>query len=159
MSSIKRPLIFLGVGGVNTLLDFICYSLLVHLIGYDSSSILLVGIISGTIALIIAYTTHRLITWRDRKTTKSSIIKFFIATGFGLWVIRPLLLFLFIKFNSLYIAALDTIERFTDIALSYNFVASTGAFLMMTVILMIYNYLTYNNFVFPKKTSTDLEIH
>ncbi len=145
-------MIFLGIGVLNTLLDFAFYTLLTHLFFSDKSTIWIAGIISGTVALFVAFATHSMITWRHRKTGVSTMVRFFIATGFGMWIIRPILLSLFIRLDVVYEWAYSLIQR-PHIPWSYTFVANTGAFGLMAVIILMYNFITYDRFVFVSKQS------
>lgn len=113
----------------------------------------LAGFISGTVALLCAFLTHRFITWRDRSVSRVTILKFFTFTGLGMWILRPVLLSVFIHFNSLY-RAVHTITSNLHLPFSYDFVAKTGAFGFMVVLILIYNFLTYDRFVFHAKTNT-----
>lgn len=148
----SRPFIFLAVGALNTLLDFLFYTFLVFTFFPESRDIWIVGVISGVAALILAYTTHQLITWRDHPASKLTIVKFVIVTGIGLWIIRPILLLWFIGFSGLYSSLCTLVEPF---GLSYDFTTSTGAFILMVIVVMIYNFLAYDKFVFTEKTHTE----
>lgn len=149
---IKRSHIFLFVGVFNTLADFICYTLLTLFVFKNPSQIAVAGVVSGTIALIIAFLTHSLITWRDRETTAITVIKFFIVTGFGMWVIRPLLLGLFVHFSFLY-NFVHTLTTNLHLPFSLTFITNTGAFGFMTIVLLVYNYFTYDRFTFSNRES------
>lgn len=144
----KRPLIFLGVGILNTLLDFSFYTLLSLTVFQDN--IVLAGVVSGTFALIYAFLTHGLITWRGRDLKPMTILRFFLFTGFGMWVLRPALLALFIMAQPIYRFA-TTISEALGLPFNYDFVASTGAFGFMIIIVLIYNFLTYDRFVFKDR--------
>lgn len=144
----KRPVVFLAVGVVNTLLDFGFYTLLSQTILKDSISI--AGLVSGTISLFIAFLTHSLITWKGTEVSPATLGRFFIFTGFGMWIIRPILLSIFILFNPLY-AWMHSVSTTLGLPLSYDFIAKTGAYGFMIIIVLIYNYLTYDRFVFHKK--------
>lgn len=146
----KRPLVFLGVGVVNTLLDFGFYSFLTLTIFSSDKQIALAGIVSGTFALLSAFATHSLITWRGAHIRLQTIVKFIAFTGFGMWVIRPALLALFIKLGGLYSWA-HSLSQALHLPFSQEFIANTGAFGFMVVIVLIYNYLVYDRFVFSKK--------
>jgi putative flippase GtrA len=148
----KRPLIFLGVGIVNTLLDFGFYSLLTLTVFSSDKQIALAGVVSGTFALLCAFLTHSLITWRGAHIGLPTIMKFIAFTGFGMWVIRPVLLALFIKLGGLYAWAHD-LSQTLHLPFSQEFIANTGAFGFMVVIVLVYNYLVYDRFVFNKKAS------
>lgn len=152
----KRPIIFVGVGGVNTLMDFAFYTLLTMTLFKDGHNIALAGFISGTVALFFAFMTHSLITWRGSHISHRTFLKFFLFTGFGMWVIRPLLLTIFIHFTGLYQFVYNLLHDL-HIPLSYNFVANTGAFCFMVLIVLLYNYLVYDRYVFTSKQSDRTE--
>lgn len=155
----KRPLVFLGVGVINTLLDFGFYTFLTSTVFKDGSSIALAGLLSGSFALVCAFITHGLITWRGTKISYKTLLKFIAFTGFGMWVIRPVLLSLFIHLEGLYNWAQQLISN-VGIDFSYNFVANTGAFAFMLVFVLTYNYFVYSRYVFTEKvTHTEPKNH
>lgn len=138
------------MGVVNTLIDFTFYTLLTSVVFKDGNRIALAGFISGNIALLCAFVTHSLITWRGSHITHKTLVKFIAFTGFGMWVIRPVLLSLFIKLDGLY----DWIQKLIGhigIPFTHNFIANTGAFGLMLVIVLSYNYFVYERFVFTGK--------
>lgn len=143
----KRPYIFLMVGAINSLLDFCFYTFLTQVVFKNQELIGVVGVVSGTFALICALTSHSLITWRDAGITRTTIIKFISITGFGMWVIRPLLLGVFINFAGLY-EWVYGLSQAIHMPFSQSFITNTGAFGLMIVVLLIYNYLTYDRLVF-----------
>jgi putative flippase GtrA len=143
----KRPVIFLGVGIFNTLMDFAFYTFLSQTVLKSSNQIALVGLISGTFALLCAFGTHSYITWRDTKVSHKTLMRFLGFTGFGMWVIRPLLLALFIKLSFLYNWT-HGLSQAASLPFTYNFIAHTGAFGFMVVIVLTYNYYVYSKFVF-----------
>lgn len=145
----KRPFVFLAVGVLNTLLDFSFYTLLTQTIFKEPSQIGLAGIISGTFSLFCAFLTHSFITWRGTNISHRTVLKFVIATGFGMWVIRPLLLKLFISFTGIY-SWVHQLSQNIGLNFSQQFIASTGAFGFMIIIVLAYNYIVYDRFVFKK---------
>ncbi len=142
----RRPIIFLGVGALNTLLDFLFYTFLTQTF-FKDDNIALAGIISGTFALACAFITHSLITWRGTNVGHKTVLKFVAFTGFGMWVLRPLLLSLFAQLDGLYQWAYS-ISDSIGLPLSESFVANTGAFGLMIIFLLIYNFFVYDRFVF-----------
>lgn len=155
----KRPVVFLGVGIFNTLLDFGFYTLLTLTILGGNDHIAVAGLISGTFALICAFLTHSFITWRGSHISHKTVLKFIVFTGFGMWVVRPLLLSVFIRLDGLYAWAYD-ISQSIKLPFSHEFIANTGAFGFMILIVLAYNYFTYDRFVFAKSTSrTEPENH
>ena len=153
----KRPLVFLGVGVFNTTLDFGFYTFLTSAVFKNGTDIALAGFISGSFALLCAFLTHGLITWRGSHLDHKTLLRFFLFTGFGMWVIRPVLLSIFINFDGLY-RGIQSLLHHLNINISYNFVANTGAFALMLVVVLTYNYLVYERYVFKTK-STDQENH
>lgn len=147
MTLFRRIVIFLLVGGMNSLLDFIFYTVVTTWILPGGGQIILAGLVSGTVALVIAYLSHRYITWREKHVPRSAVIRFFVATGFGMWVIRPFLLWLFSKPTSVS-TAIVTLGNGIGVHLSLAFVRNTVAFLAMTVIVVVYNFVMYQRFVF-----------
>lgn len=147
----KRPLVFLAVGVINTLLDFLFYTLLTQTV--FSSNIALAGFVSGTVALVIAFLNHAFITWRGASIDRQTPVRFFIVTGFGMWVLRPALLWLFTQPQQIY-EWLYSISSSMGLPFSLDFITKTGAFGCMVIIVLIYNYFTYDRFVFRTKTDT-----
>ena len=143
----KRPVIFLAVGIFNTLVDFLFYTFLTQIVLTKPSQIGLAGVISGTFALLCAFATHNYITWRERPADRQTVIRFFAFTGFGMWVLRPILLSIFIKLDGLYSWA-QTIAEKLHLPLSDDFIVNTGAFCIMVFIVLIYNFLAYDRLVF-----------
>jgi len=143
----KRPLVFLGVGVFNTVLDFSFYTFLTSTTFKNGHHIAIAGFISGSFALVCAFLTHGFITWRGTNITHRTIAKFVAFTGLGMWVIRPVLLSLFIKLHGLYHWTQQLVHHI-GINFSYNFVANTGAFAFTLVIVLSYNYYIYSRFVF-----------
>ena len=154
----KRPFVFLGVGLFNTVLDFAFYTFLTSTVFKNGENIALAGFLSGTFALLIAFATHGLITWRGANLTRRVLAKFALFTGFGMWVIRPLLLSFFIHFSSFY-SWLQSLLDSLGIDVSYNFVANTCAFGFMLIFVLSYNYYVYSHYVFNDTTHTDPGSH
>jgi|GEM_PF-632987 len=145
----KKPLIFLGIGIGNALFDFCFYTLLTQTVFKSHDQIALAGIVSGTAALLFAFTTHSLVTWRGSNINHATLLRFVFFTGFGMWAIRPLLLASFIKLSGLYLWAYGASQNL-HLPFTQDFIASTGAFGFMIAVLLIYNFLVYDRFVFNK---------
>lgn len=155
MSESRRPLVFLAVGIGNTLFDFGIYSVLALTV--FQNSIAAAGLVSGTLSLVVAFIAHKLITWRGRQLDKSTPLKFLVFTGFGMWVLRPILLALFVMLPWIYGFA-HGISTALRLPFSYDFVVSTGAFGFMIIIVLMYNYFVYDRYVFTQKSRhTELE--
>lgn len=143
----KRPLVFLGVGILNTLADFAFFTFLSQVVFRGTDQIALVGLISGTFALLCAFASHSYITWRGTEVSHKTLVRFLSFTGFGMWVIRPLLLALFIKLTFLY-RWVHGVSEALSLPFSYSFIANTGAFGFMVILVLLYNYYVYSRFVF-----------
>jgi len=151
----KKKLVFLAVGGFNTLADFICYSILMYLTPDSVIKLTLVGIISGILALCIAFFTHSRITWSERARSHGVLVRFFVTTGLGIWFLRPLLLNVFIGWVGIAAFVYSILHPYFSF-LSFQFVLNTVAFLLMTVVMLVYNFFVYDKFVFNKKeTNTE----
>ena len=141
----RRPIIFIAVGIFNTLADFLVFTLITQTI--LKQNIALAGFLSGTIALLMAYVTHSKVTWRERSMSRISIIKFFAVTGFGMWAIRPILLLIFSRMVMVFDFSHKILSSF-GLPLSYSFIANSISFCLMVFVVLIYNYLSYDRFVF-----------
>ena len=64
-----------------------------------------------------------------------------------MWVIRPILLAAFIHLTPIYDLAFSVSSALT-LPFNYEFIANTGAFGFMAALILIYNYLVYDRFVF-----------
>ena len=154
----KRSHLFLLVGIFNTAPDFAVFTLLTLFVFRDPSQIAIAGVVSGTIALCIAFLTHNFITWRERETTRYTALKFFLVTGFGMWVLRPILLSAFIQLSVLYESVHAAIAAL-GIGFSLSFITNTGAFAFMTAVILVYNFFTYDRFTFSKNSRTENRNH
>jgi putative flippase GtrA len=146
ISANKRPLLFLRVGILNTFLDFGFYTFLT-LVVFSREQVALAGLTSGTFALLCAFLTHGLITWRGSHLGHKTLLRFFLFTGFGMWIIRPLLLSLFIQLDILYEWVYEVMKLVGPV-FSVEFITNTGAFGLMLLIVLAYNYFVYERFVF-----------
>jgi len=147
----RRPFTFLGVGIFNTVIDYLFYTFLTQTLLTDPKQIGLAGILSGTFALLCAFTTHALITWRGSRISNKTLAKFFILTGFGMWVMRRLLLSAFISLSALY-AWCQQIFQKIGLHFDESFIANTGAFGLMVLVVLVYNYFVYDRFVFKERS-------
>lgn len=145
----NRPLLYLLVGLTNTVLDFMLYTLLTQTIFNDPSDIAFAGILSGTVALIVAFVTHSQVTWRGAHMSLSTILRFIVFTGIGMWVIRPILLSIFINLDIIF-EPIFSMSQVAHLPFNKIFITNTGAFCCMLLIVLIYNYFVYDRFVFQK---------
>ena len=148
---------FVGVGVACTIIDYALYSLLVMLFfNGDTSQAWLATIISGVVATFAAYELHSHITWKESDPGKFGIVKFFAWNALLVVAIRPALTFIFGLLTGFYQFAF-MVSNGINLPFSYEFVESTGIFVLMTTVTMILNFLFYNRIVFGKKKAGELD--
>ena len=143
---------YLFVGIAITAFNYALYSILANLIINNNNLIWLSTLISTAITTIVAYIAHSKITWKERNVTKHSIIRFFIWNALLAFAIGPWLTQLFSLLTPLYEFAFHICEAI-HLPFSYEFVLTTGAFILTAIITMILNFLFYDRFVFGKSNN------
>ena len=151
-----RIMKYVGVGMTATVVDYAVYSLLIMvLFGGNADFAGVAAIISGIAATLVAYILHSKITWKTRDPGKYGIIKFFAWNALVVIVARPILTTIFGLFGGLYEFAFMITDGI-NLPFSFDFVQSTGIYILMTAVTMILNYLFYDKIVFGT-TKTDEE--
>lgn len=152
---LNRILKFVGVGVACTIIDYALYSLFaVVIFGGNQNLYWLATIISGTVATFAAYELHSHITWKERDPGKYGIVKFFAWNIFLVIAIRPVLTILFGFLTGLYQFAFMIFDG-VGLPFSYDFVESTGVFVLMIAVTMILNFLFYNRIIFGTAKSDE----
>lgn len=141
----KRAGTFAWVGIILTAIDYAICEALVLLFFKNASDTSVASLISGAVATVVAFFMHSRITWKDRKITTSNIIKFFVWNVVVFLMLRPLLM-MGINYMVEFVRS-----SFGWDGVAYNFIASTGAFALSTLVTMVMNYLFYDKFVFNKE--------
>lgn len=141
---------YLIVGVAVTLFNYALFAILSNLIIKNNDLIWLSNFIATAITTIVAYFAHSKITWKERKVTKHSIIRFFIWNAMLTVAIAPGFTQLFSLLTPLYEFAYN-ITSAIHLPFSYEFVLTTGAFVLNSIVIMILNFLFYDKFVFGKK--------
>lgn len=138
-------------GVTNTLITYGVYEILALTI-FKDRLLPFATLVSGVVGIITGYLLHSNFTWKERKAGKTEIGKFFVWNIVLGLAIKPLLTAFFDLriFDPLYKLAFN-ICQFIHIPFTYEFVESTGIFVLMTAITMVLNYLVYDRFVFGKK--------
>ena len=142
--------LFVGIG--ITIFNFAFYSILANLIIRNNDLLWLSTFISTAVTTIVAYLAHSRITWKDRHITKHSIIRFLIWNALLAVAIGPWITQLFSLFTPLYEFAFS-ITSALHLPFTYEFVLTTGAFVLTAIVTMILNFLFYDRFVFGKPKS------
>lgn len=146
----NRILKFAGVGIATTIFDYVVYSLTVMLLfGGNVEKVGIAAVISGIAATFVAYFLHSRITWKERNPGKYGIIKFFLWNALVVIAIRPVLTWLFGLLDGLY-QFMFMISSGINMPFSYEFVNSTGIYVLMTVVTMVLNFMFYEKIVFGK---------
>lgn len=147
----QHALRFIIVGIVITVFNYVLFAFLSNLIITDNSLLWLSNLIATTATVIIAYIAHAKITWKERNVTKAAIIRFFIWNALIAFLISPALTQFFSIFTPLYEFGFHICEAI-HLPFTYEFVLTTGAFALTSLVIMILNFLFYDRFVFQKKS-------
>ncbi len=143
---------YLFVGIFLTVFNYALYAIISNLIIRNNDLLWLSTLISTFVTTIVAYLMHSKITWKERHVTKSSIYKFFIWNLLLTFPISPGLTQFFSLFTPIYELAFNICQNL-HLDFSYDFIQSTGAFILTTIVTMIMNFLLYDKFVFGKTKS------
>jgi putative flippase GtrA len=146
----KHALRYLIVGICVTGFNYALFAVLSNLIIKNNDLIWLSSFIATAITTIVAYLAHSKITWKERTVTKHSIIRFFIWNAILTVAIAPGFTQLFSLFTPLYELA-HNITSAIHLPFTYEFVLTTGAFVLTSIVIMILNFLFYDRFVFGKQ--------
>ena len=117
------------------------------------------SLIATAVTTVVAYFAHSKITWKERSITKTAIYKFFIWNALLTFAISPALTQLFSLITPLYEFTFN-ITSALHLPFTYEFVLTTGTFVLTTAVIMILNFLFYDRFVFgnkPTPTTTHID--
>ncbi len=146
---------FIGVGLTVTLIDYLVYSFTMMVIFQGNTDLVwLDSITSGIAGTIAAYVLHSNITWRGRDPGKYGILKFFAWNALLVAVIRPGLTFIFGILDGLYEFAFMLTDG-VGLPFTFEFVESTGIYILMTAVIMVLNFLFYDRVVFGTVNKKD----
>lgn len=151
----KRVFKFIGVGLTVTVIEYTIYTLLMMvLFGGNTEMAPLATALSGAVAMIVAFLMHSKITWRERDPGKLGIIKFFAWNILLVALIRPGLAAFFELPVGLYQFAY-MITSAIHLPFSYDFVESTGIYVLVTAISMVLNFICYEKVVFGTRIKVE----
>lgn len=140
---------YLIVGIVLTIFNYGVYTILANVIFNNPDFLWLCTLIATTLTTFLAYFLHSKITWKEREVSKTAIYKFFVWNFLAAFLLGPGLTQLFSLITPLYEFAFNICQNM-HIDFTYEFVLSTGTFILTNAILMILNFLFYDKFVFGK---------
>ena len=146
----KKVATFAVVGAGLTVLDFVVYNIVLRTFyGGEAEGASVASMVSGMVATVAAYFAHKNITWKARKPRKYGVAWFFGWNVFASTVVRPVVSWFFglIIFSRLYEFAFSVIS-WLNIPFDYEFVKSTGIYVLMTAVVMVLNYMFYEKLVF-----------
>lgn len=138
MNSAQKPLRFIAIGVLNTLIDFAVLIALTQ----AGLGIVLANIIATSVALTFSFVMNRRFTFRSEGNRWAEALKFLAVTLFGLWVLQTLVL----------VVLTGMFEMWFD-----EPVALVGAKIAATIVSTVWNYLLYDRLVFRsgrEKTTT-----
>ena len=139
---------FVGLG--ITLFNYALFAIISNVFINDNNLLWLSNLIATALTTIVAYIAHSKITWKERHVTKAAIIRFFIWNALLAFLIAPSLTQLFGMLTPLYDFAYN-ISSTLHLPFTYEFILTTGAFGLNSIVIMIINFLFYDRFVFQKK--------
>ncbi len=145
----KHAARYIIIGTFLAFFNYGLYTVLSNFIINNNNLIWLSSFISTAITTVLAYILHSRITWKERPISKTAIYKFFIWNIILTVAIYPVLTQLFSYLTPLYVFAYS-ITSFLRIPFTYEFVLTTGAFVLTTIITTLMNYFLYDKFVFGK---------
>lgn len=140
---------YLIIGIILTLFNYVVYAILANFIFNNENLLWLAIFISTALSTILAYVLHSKITWKERDPGKSGVYKFFIWNILATVLINPVLTQLFSYITPIYDLGFN-VSNNLHLPFTYDFIQSTGAFILTTIITMIINFLFYDKFVFGK---------
>lgn len=152
ITTTKRVSKYTIVGIFVTLFNYGLYAILANLIINNNDLLWLSNLIATSVTIIVAYFAHSKITWKERDVTKRSVIRFFIWNAILAIAIGPAFVQFFSLFTPLYEFAYNICVSI-HLPFSYEFVLTTGAFVLTSIVTMILNFLFYDRFVFGKTKS------
>jgi putative flippase GtrA len=144
------------IGVLITLFNFGLYTLIARFIINNNDLLWLATLISSTISTIVAYILHSRITWKERNPGKLGIYKFFIWNFLFAFTIGPFCTWVFGLITPLYEFAYN-ISSAIHLPFDFEFVQSTGVFVLTAIVTMILNFIFYDKFIFGKKKAAKEE--
>lgn len=145
----KHAMRYLLIGISLAVFNYGFYTILANLIIKNNDLLWLSSFISTAFTAILAYVLHSKITWKERNPGKLGIYKFIVWNIILTFIITPLFTQLSSIITPLYNFAFN-ISNSIHLPFSYEFIQSTGAFIIANAIIMIINFLFYDRFVFGK---------
>ncbi len=142
-SEIKQVGRFGLVGILNTVIDFVIFNLLRLLL-----PVAIAGVLSGTVAMINSYIFNQRFTFRTKQVSTQRMVAFFALTAFGLYVIRPAVIYLFTGWWLWPASTAYNISHALGLPFTLEFVTDNAGLVAAIAVVLCYNYFTYKKLVF-----------
>lgn len=138
------------VGVSITIFNYLLFELLSNVIINNNDFLWLSSLLATAVTTVVAYILHSRITWRERHINRTAIYKFFIWNAILAFAISPLFTQLFSFITPLYEFAYNITSNL-HLSFTYEFVLTTGTFVLTSLVIMVLNFLFYDKFVFSEK--------
>jgi len=164
-SEVKQVGRFGLVGILNTLIDIVVLNILAVTIlpktlvvatftvfGVELiiTGLVLAGLISGTIAMINSFVFNMRFTFKRQEIDTRHVVYFFLITMFGIYIIRPIILKLLTDVWLWPSQLAYSITNGVGLPFSQDFDQRNLALAVAILVVLVFNYLMYKNFVFKK---------
>ena len=151
------------VGILNTLVEFTLLNILAATIlpstllifsftlagkQYNITGVVLAGLISGTAAMINSFIFNKNFTFKAKKLSPTKLVLFFIITAAGLYLIRPLIFFVFTDVWIWPAQLAYSITSYLRLPFTREFDIRNTALLAAVAVVLFYNYLMYKFFIY-----------
>ena len=146
--------VFIGI--ILTIFNYGLYTMISNFIIKNNDFLWLSGFIASFFTTILAYILHSKITWKERILSKTSIYRFFIWNILLTVIIIPGFTQLFSLITPLYEFVFN-INTNLHLPFTYEFIQSTGAFILTAIVTTILNFFFYDKFVFRKFSTTRIK--
>lgn len=150
------------VGIINTVIDFVIATIISSAIGattiyaafatpegnFTITGVIIASVVAGFIAMINSYFLNLRFTFKAHAGGLNQAIKFFAITGFGLGVLRPLVIKLTTDWWAWPVDFGYAMSQVLHLGLSRDIIITLIGVASAIVIIWPYNYLMYKKFVF-----------
>jgi putative flippase GtrA len=148
---------FIGVGVLNTLLDFTLLNILLAVFGHGSNStVVLYNTISATTVALLSFFLNRAFVFKSKHTPHHYALYFILITLAGLYVVQNSIIYAFLHwFDGLAGWAANVLGH-GGIGLSKEFILVNSAKAVATLGSMTWNYIWYKKAIFKPKAGQPL---
>lgn len=159
---IKEASRFGLVGIINTLIDFAIATIIagilggatifINVSGFTITGVIIGSVLGGCIAMINSFILNRRFTFKAHDGGLRQAVLFFAITGFGLIVLRPVIIHMFTDWWKAPVDLAHFIIQVIGLNLSYETVFELVGAAVGIVFIWPYNFFLYKKVVFKKGT-------